>query len=146
MAKKYWISLPLVAAGNATDEATIAFTKGGPKKELEIEVAALIMKWLIDRNIPFGIDFESATVDRTAALEALPRRLQKALGYKTPVASENAAEEAPPQEPGAGAPEGSVAGAEQTGEQADQTPVPETGEEPAAESDKANVDDTPVAE
>jgi hypothetical protein len=146
MAKKYWISLPLIAVENATDAAVAAFTKGGPKKELEVEVAAVIMKWLMDRNVPFTIDFDSATVDRTAAFEALPRRLQKALGYKAPVASENAAEEAQPQEPGVGAPEGSVAGVEQTGEQADQTSVPETGEEEAADSGKAYADDTPVAE
>ncbi len=110
MAKKVWVSLPLTVAAEATDEAVVAFTKGGPKKELEVEVAAFIMKWLMDRNVPFVIDFESSTVDRKAALDALPRRLQKALGYKTGTQSEDVPEGAQaPQSPTDSGPDSVVA-------------------------------------
>lgn len=82
MAKKYWVSLPLITAADVKDEAVVSFLKGGAKKELEVETAAFILKWLMDKNVPFGIDFESCTVDRAVVLDALPRRLQKALGHK----------------------------------------------------------------
>jgi hypothetical protein len=84
MAKKVWISLPLLTTTDLADATVVGFLKGGQKKELEVETAAFVTKWLMDKSIPFGIDFESATVDRNLVLDALPKRLQKVLGYPAP--------------------------------------------------------------
>jgi hypothetical protein len=88
MAKKVWISLPLITSADTTDAAAVGFTKGGTKKDLEVEVAAFITKWLMDKDVPFGIDFESCGVDRALVIEALPKRLQKILGATVPVVAE----------------------------------------------------------
>ena len=85
MAKKVWISFPLITTSDLKDDAVVTFLKGGQKKELEIEVAAFATKWLMDRDVPFGIDFDSCGVDRTVVVESLPKRLQKILGASVPV-------------------------------------------------------------
>src|ERR1051325_4949661 len=86
MPKKVWLSLPLITSTDPADSSVVGFTKGGQKKELEIEVAAFITKWLMDKNVPFSIDFESSAIDRDVVIEALPKRLQRALGYKVSAA------------------------------------------------------------
>ena len=85
---KYWISLPLATASDPKDESVVSFLKGGTKKGLEVEVAAFITKWLMDRDIPFGIDFDSCGVDRALVIESLPKRLQKILGATASVVAE----------------------------------------------------------
>ena len=90
MAKKVWISFPMTAARDASDASVVTFLKGGQKKDLEIEVAAFVTKWLMDRDVPFGIDFDSCGVDRAAVIELLPKRLQKILGASVPVVVETA--------------------------------------------------------
>jgi hypothetical protein len=90
MAKKVWISFPLTTARDASDASVVTFLKGGLKKELEVETAAFVTKWLMDRDVPFGVDFDSASVDRALVIESLPKRLQKALGATAPVISETA--------------------------------------------------------
>jgi hypothetical protein len=90
MAKKVWISFPMTAARDASDASVATFLKGGQKKELEVEVAAFITKWLMDKDVPFGIDFDSCGVDRTVVIESLPKRLQKILGATVPVITETA--------------------------------------------------------
>ena len=70
--------------------SVVTFLKGGQKKELEVEVAAFVTKWLMDRDVPFGIDFGSCGVDRAAVIELLPKRLQKILGATVPVITETA--------------------------------------------------------
>ena len=82
MSKKVWVSLPLITTTDLKDESVVGFLKGGVKKELETETAVFITKWLMDKSVPFSIDFESATVDQNAVLEALPRRLQRLLPQK----------------------------------------------------------------
>jgi hypothetical protein len=82
MSKKCWIALPLITTTDVKDETVVAFLKGGLKKELENETAAFIMKWLLDKSVPFEIDFDSAPVDRPVVLESLPRRLQRLVGFK----------------------------------------------------------------
>ena len=79
MAKKVWISFPLITTSDLKDDAVVTFLKGGQKKELEIEVAAFVTKWVTDKDVPFVIDFDSCGVDRTAVIESLPKRLQKIL-------------------------------------------------------------------
>jgi hypothetical protein len=64
MAKKVWISIPLMTASEANDAAVVSFLKGGQKKELEVATARFITEWLSDKNIPFGIDFERSSLDR----------------------------------------------------------------------------------
>jgi len=91
MAKKVWISFPLTTSSEANDASVVSFLKGGQKKELEVEIAAFITKWLIDKSVPFAIDFASSTVDRNVVVEALPKRLQKLLVVAAPVAPENVA-------------------------------------------------------
>lgn len=88
MAKKIWISLPLITATDLKDESVVSFLKGGSKKDLEVEVAAFITKWLMDRDVPFGIDFDSCGVDRTLVIESLPKRLQKLLGATAAVVAD----------------------------------------------------------
>ena len=88
MAKKAWISLPLTTTCDASDASVVTFLKGGLKKDLEVETAAFVQKWLMDRDIPFGVDFASASVDRALVIESLPKRLQKILGATVPVASD----------------------------------------------------------
>jgi len=88
MAKKAWISFPLITSGDASDASVVTFLKGGLKKELEVETAAFVTKWLMDKDVPFKVDFDSAAVDRNLVLEALPRRLQRVLGYKVSSATE----------------------------------------------------------
>jgi|SRR5665213_2272046 len=88
MAKKVWISFPLSTASEANDAAVVSFLKGGQKKELEVELAAFVTKWMFDKSVPFGIDFDSAAVDRNLVMAALPKRLQKALGVTIPVVPE----------------------------------------------------------
>jgi hypothetical protein len=140
MAKKVWISLPLTTTADATDQAVTGFTKGGPKKELEVETAAFIMKWLIDRNLPFGIDFESLTVDRNHVFEALPRRLQRALGYKATGTAEPAGDEAPAE----GAETGGSAAVELRAEPAEPRPAAQGGGDLAPEPQPAG--DSPFGE
>ena len=79
MAKKVWISFPLITTSDLKEESVVAFLKGGQKKEIEVEVAAFVTKWLMDRDVPFGIDFDSCGVDRAIVIESLPKRLQKIL-------------------------------------------------------------------
>jgi hypothetical protein len=83
MAKKVWISFPLITTSDLKEESVVTFLKGGQKKELEVEVAAFVTKWLMDRDVPFGIDFDSCGVDRAIVIESLPKRLQKILGATT---------------------------------------------------------------
>src|SRR5690348_1505831 len=90
MAKKVWISLPLTTSCDASDASVVAFLKGGPKKELEVETAAFVTKWLMDKDVPFGVDFDSCGVDRALVIEALPKRLQKVLGVAIPAVAETA--------------------------------------------------------
>jgi hypothetical protein len=90
MAKKVWISFPLITTSDLKDESVVTFLKGGQKKELEVEVAAFVTKWLMDRDVPFGIDFNGCGVDRTVVIESLPKRLQKILGASVPVVVETA--------------------------------------------------------
>src|ERR1035438_8738431 len=88
MAKKVWISFPLVTTRDLKEESVVTFLKGGQKKDLEVETAAFVTKWLMDRDIPFGIDFDSCGVDRTIVIESLPKRLQKILGASVPRSEE----------------------------------------------------------
>ena len=88
MAKKVWISFPLITTSDLKEESVVTFLKGGQKKDLEIEVAAFITKWLRDRDVPFGIDFDSCGVDCALVIELLPKRLQKILGATVPVIAE----------------------------------------------------------
>ncbi len=88
MPKKVWISLPLITSSEAGDASIVSFLKGGVKKNLEVEVAAFITKSLMDKNVPFGIDFDSCGVDRALVIEALPKRLQKILGAAIPLVAE----------------------------------------------------------
>src|ERR1035438_6321446 len=90
MAKKVWISFPLITTSDLKEESVVSFLKGGTKKDLEVEVAAFVTKWLMDRDVPFGIDFESCGVDRAVVIESLPKRLQKILGASVPAAVETA--------------------------------------------------------
>ena len=94
MAKKVWISFPLITTSDLKEESVVTFLKGGQKKDLEVEAAAFITKWLMDKDVPFGIDFDSCGVDRTVVIESLPKRLQKILGASVPVVVETA--DAPP--------------------------------------------------
>ena len=91
MAKKVWISFPLITTSDLKEESVVTFLKGGQKKELEVEVAAFVTKWLMDKDVPFGIDFDSCGVDRAAVIELLPKRLQKILGATAAVIAETAA-------------------------------------------------------
>src|ERR1035441_2642777 len=79
MAKKVWISFPLITTSDLKEESVVTFLKGGQKKDLEVEVAAFVTKWLMDKDVPFGIDFDSCGVDRALVIESLPKRLQKIL-------------------------------------------------------------------
>jgi hypothetical protein len=90
MAKKVWISFPLITATDLKEESVVTFLKGGQKKDLEVEVAAFVTKWLMDRDVPFGVDFDSCGVDRTVVIESLPKRLQKILGAAVPAISDSA--------------------------------------------------------
>jgi hypothetical protein len=90
MAKKVWISFPLITTSDLKEESVVTFLKGGQKKILEVEVAAFVTKWLMDRDVPFGIDFDSCGVDRAVVIESLPKRLQKILGATAPVIAETA--------------------------------------------------------
>jgi hypothetical protein len=90
MAKKVWISFPLITTSDLKEESVVTFLKGGQKKELEVEVAAFVTKWLMDKDVPFGIDFDSCGVDRALVTESLPKRLQKILGATVPVVVEAA--------------------------------------------------------
>ena len=146
MAKKVWISLPLITTADATDATVVGFTKGGQKKELEFEVAVFITKWLMDKSVPFGIDFESSCVDREGVLAALPRRLQRILGFKAPGSAEPSAEEGPGE---AAEPEGGAVGegggeVEPVSEVAAENPFG-GGESEAADSQEAS-DEPPATE
>src|ERR1035438_10821678 len=88
MAKKVWISFPLITTSDLKEESVVTFLKGGQKKDLEVEVAAFVTKWLMDKDVPFGIDFDSCGVDRALVTESLPKRLQKILGATVPVVVE----------------------------------------------------------
>jgi hypothetical protein len=92
MAKKVWISIPLITVSEVNDPAVVGFLKGGLKKELEVETAAFLTKWMMDKSIPFGIDFDSTAVDRNLVMAALPKRLQKALGVTIPVVADTMVE------------------------------------------------------
>jgi hypothetical protein len=90
MAKRVWIAFPLTAGCDASDASVVTFLKGGQKKDLEVEVAAFVTKWLLDKDVPFGIAFDSCGIDRAAVIESLPKRLQKILGATAPVIAETA--------------------------------------------------------
>ena len=90
MAKKVWISFPLITTSDLKEESVVSFLKGGQKRDLEVEVAAFVTKWLMDKDVPFGIDFDSCGVDRTVVIESLPKRLQKILVASVPVVVETA--------------------------------------------------------
>src|ERR1035438_3390829 len=90
MAKKVWISFPLITTSDLKEESVVTFLKGGQKKDLEVEVAAFVTKWLMDRDVAFGIDFDSCGVDRAVVIESLPKRLQKILGATAAVIAETA--------------------------------------------------------
>jgi hypothetical protein len=85
MSKRVWISFPLTTSSEVSDASVVSFLKGGQKKELEVEIATFTTKWLVDRSIPFSIDFDTSTVDRNVVMAALPKRLQKILGVTVPV-------------------------------------------------------------
>jgi hypothetical protein len=114
---KCWISLPLVTASDPKDESVVSFLKGGTKKDLEVEVAAFITKWLMDKDVPFGIDFDSCAVDRALVIESLPKRLQKVLGITT----------AAPAEPGEVAPGDEGGAAERTTDIAETVQAADSG-------------------
>jgi hypothetical protein len=80
----------LITTSDLKDESVVAFLKGGQKKELEVEAATFVTKWLMDRDVPFGIDFDSCGVDRAIVIESLPKRLQKILGATAAVVAESA--------------------------------------------------------
>jgi hypothetical protein len=88
MSRKVWISFPLITASEINDAAVVSFLRGGLKKELEVETATFLTKWLMDKGLPYRIDFNSAPVDRNLVLAALPKRLQKVLGVTVPAATE----------------------------------------------------------
>src|ERR1017187_5709615 len=88
MAKKVWISFPLITTSDLKEESVVTFLKGGQKKDLEVEVAAFVTKWLMDKDVPFGIAFDSCGVDRAIVIESLPKRLQKILGATAAVVAE----------------------------------------------------------
>ena len=67
MAKKVWISIPLVTASEANDAAVVSFLKGGQKRELEVETATFITKWMSDKSVPFHIDVERSSPERIVA-------------------------------------------------------------------------------
>jgi NCAIR mutase (PurE)-related protein len=85
MSKRVWISFPLTTSSEVSDASVVSFLKGGQKKELEVEIATFTTKWLVDKSIPFGIDFDTSTVDRNVVIAALPKRVQKILGVTVPV-------------------------------------------------------------
>jgi NCAIR mutase (PurE)-related protein len=87
MNKRVWISFPLTTSSEVSDASVVSFLKGGQKKELEVEIATFITKWLVDRSVGFGIDFDTSTVDRNVVMAALPKRLQKILCVTVPVAA-----------------------------------------------------------
>ena len=89
MAKRIWISIPLTTTADLKEEAVVSFLKGGTKKDLEVEVAAFITKWLLDKDVPFGIAFDSCGVDRALVIECLPKRLQKIVGSSAAAIAEN---------------------------------------------------------
>lgn len=122
MAKKVWISFPLTTSCDASDASVVSFLKGGLKKELEVEVAAFITKALMDKDVPFGIDFDSCGVDRALVIEALPKRLQKILGATVPVVSDPVVTE-----PGEVAPAHEGVAVEQTAEVEQAAQVAEAG-------------------
>jgi hypothetical protein len=113
MAKKVWMSLPLVTTADLKEESVVTFLKGGQKKELEVEVAAFVTKWLMDKDVPFGIDFDSCGIDRAVVIESLPKRLQKILGASIPVAVETTGADAAVSAPGEVAPSAEAAPVEQ---------------------------------
>jgi hypothetical protein len=119
MTKRVWIAIPLITTAEATREDLMAFLQNRTKREIDLETAAFIMKSLMDRNAPFTIDFESATIDRNVVLEALPKRLQRALGYKASGAADSGGEDVQVENVAVGAGEKSGASgapAEATGE------------------------------
>jgi hypothetical protein len=98
MAKRVWVSLPLTTTTDLADSAVVGFLKGG-KKTLEIETGAFITKWLVEKSVPFSIDFDSATVDRKLVMEALPDPIQKSLeilAAAAPAEAGQAPQTAPP--------------------------------------------------
>jgi hypothetical protein len=105
MAKRVWVSLPLTTTSDLADATVVGFLKGG-KKTLEIETGAFITKWLVDKGVPFTIEFESSNLDRNLVTQTLPGPLQKSLGNPADAASvpqtepptpiENLAAEVPP--------------------------------------------------
>src|ERR1035441_1617366 len=78
--KKVWVSFPLITWRETSDASVVAFLKGGLKKVLEVETAAFVTKWLMDKDVPFSVDFDSSTLDRNLVMQTLPGPLQKSLG------------------------------------------------------------------
>ena len=96
--KKVWVSFPLITWRETSDASVVAFLKGGLKKELEVETAAFVTKWLMDKQIPFSVDFDSSTLDRNLVMQTLPRPLQKSLGNPAGAPSVPQTEPPPPVE------------------------------------------------
>ena len=86
--KKVWISFPLITWRETSDASVVTFLKGGLKKELEVETAAFVTKWLMDKDVPFSLNFDSSGVDRALTIGLLPKRLQKILIPPVPVVDE----------------------------------------------------------
>lgn len=81
MAKKVWLSFPLITASEANDAAVVSFLKGGLKKELEVETATFITKWMLGKSVPFVIAVESSSLERNLVVAPSPQEeLQTAPG------------------------------------------------------------------
>jgi hypothetical protein len=133
MAKKVWVSFPLTTSCDARDASVVTFLKGGQKKELEVETATFITKWLMDKDVPFGMDFDSAGVDRALVIESLPKRLQKILSATVPAVAD----------PGEGMPSEQSGAAEQTAEVERAAAIEEAAhvEEPGAVVEAAKIEE-----
>ena len=86
--KKIWISVP-VSTPDVNDPKALAFLADGMRKQLEVETAAFVEKFLLDHSVPFSVDFDHAKVEKEAVLSSLPRRLRRELGVKEVKSSKN---------------------------------------------------------
>jgi hypothetical protein len=120
MSKKVWISLPLITS------------------------TAFITKWLMDKGVPFSIDFESSTLDRNLVLEGLPRRLQKVLGYKISAAGEAGVDGGQTEAVEAGATAPVVTDVDHMPEPAAESPFGDAGDEAAEMENGGGAEDTQI--